>query len=116
MLPTTYEDGESHNISEDFLIVNWLGAVALSGLFFIMAAAHHAHANEKHNRFEFCVKWLFLFGPLWLVYFLTMIIFRLRHAGKVCSGDYLPERFIIEPDESPYIHSNGLFLWSAIVG
>jgi len=81
-----------------------------------MAAANDAESNEKHNRFEFCVKWLFLFGPLWLVYFLTMIIFRLRHAGKVCSGDYLLERFIIEPDESPYIQSNGLFLWSAIVG
>ena len=33
-----------------------------------------------------------LLGFSWFGYFLTLMSVRLRHAGKVCSGDYLPDR------------------------
>lgn len=82
-----------------------------------MAIAHYSYANDKDDHLDrVAIITLLCVAPLWFVYFLTLMIFRLRHAGKICSGDYVSERLLTHNYLEPYIHNNGLFLWSAIVG
>ena len=54
---------------------------------------------------------------LWLAHFLTMMIMRWRHAGKVCSGDYLdePNRYSLFDAKEPYLHNAGSFLYYTII-
>ena len=40
---------------------------------------------------------------------------RTRHAGKVCSGDYLGDHWLDHNLTAPYIQNNGLFLWYALL-
>ena len=55
-------------------------------------------------------------GICWFTHFLTMMIMRWRHAGKVCSGDYLdvPNRYSLFDATEPYLHDAGSFLFYAI--
>lgn len=67
---------------------------------------------------DFSDRWMCWFISLfivWACYFLTLIIMRIRHEGKVCSGDYLANPRLFMDDGSPYIHDNGLFLWYAMI-
>ena len=51
------------------------------------------------------------------VHFITMMILRWRHAGKVCSGDYLdtPNRYSLFDAQEPYLHNAGSFIYYAIL-
>ena len=52
-----------------------------------------------------------------LVYATNMLmamIYRWRHAGKVCSGDYLDERYAFMEAPEPYAADAGFFLLLAI--
>ena len=55
-------------------------------------------------------------GLSWISHFLTLMIMRWRHAGKVCSGDYLTDinRYAIHAEKPPYLHDTGSFLFYAI--
>ena len=55
-------------------------------------------------------------GLSWFSHFLTLMIMRWRHAGKVCSGDYLDDlnRYAIHAEKPPYLHDTGSFLFYAI--
>ena len=76
-----------------------------------------AHFRLWLNRYG--ADWLLcpaiLLGLSWFGYFLCLMSVRLRHAGKVCSGDYLENRLQLHLDQPPYIHNIGLFLWYAII-
>ena len=54
--------------------------------------------------------------PIYIVHFMTMMIMRWRHAGKVCSGDYLdePNRYSLFDAKEPYLHDAGSFLFYTI--
>ena len=71
----------------------------------------------------------FLIGLAFVNYvshFITLMIMRWRHAGKICSGDYYDGydeldfgRYslfgaTIPENEYNYIHQTGMFLWYAI--
>lgn len=64
-----------------------------------------------------CNLWLFILFVVWVGYYLTLVTMATRHAGEVCAGYYLPKkhqfRAAVEP---PYIKSEGLFLWYAMLG
>ena len=45
---------------------------------------------------------------------LMVMIYRWRHAGKVCSGDYLPEKYAFQEAPEPYAADAGFFLLVAI--
>ena len=71
---------------------------------------------------KYCFEYILLLswcpiGTLWLTNLLTVMIFRWRHAGKVCSGDFLTEEerriLHLEPQE-PYLIDTGFFLLMAI--
>ena len=58
----------------------------------------------------------FVLAVSWLSHLITMMVMRWRHAGKVCSGDYLDDinRFAIHAEKPPYLHDTGSFLYYAI--
>ena len=57
-----------------------------------------------------------IIGISWFSHFLTLMILRWRHAGKVCAGDYLTDvnRYALHGDKPPYLHDTGSFLYYAI--
>jgi uncharacterized membrane protein YbhN (UPF0104 family) len=53
-------------------------------------------------------------GLAWIVQFVAFImmhVYRLRHTGKVCAGDYLTEEEWQKEDLSLYLDRRGEFLW-----
>lgn len=79
----------------------------------------HINYMRKHSYYtsDRCKCWLFILFMIWVSYYLTLLTMASRHAGKVCAGYYLPKkhqfRAAVEP---PYIKSEGLFLWYAMLG
>ena len=69
------------------------------------------------RKLDDCMYTTLLFGAaLWLVLFITMQIFRFRHAGKVCSGDYQPDPWSFYRDPNPpYMFEQGQFIWWSII-
>ena len=57
-----------------------------------------------------------ILSPSWFTHFITLMVMRWRHAGKVCSGDYLdvPNRYSLFDAKEPYLHDTGSFLYYAI--
>ena len=57
-----------------------------------------------------------ILGPSYMSHFITLMVMRWRHAGKVCSGDYLdiPNRYSLFDAKEPYLHDAGSFLYYAI--
>ena len=55
-------------------------------------------------------------GLSYLSHFITLMVMRFRHAGKVCSGDYLevPNRYSLFDATEPYLHDVGSFLYYAM--
>ena len=56
-------------------------------------------------------------GMSHFTHFIVMMVLRWRHAGKVCSGDYLdtPNRYSLFDAEEPYLHNAGSFIYYAIL-
>ena len=52
-----------------------------------------------------------------MAHFITMMVMRWRHAGKVCSGDYFTDvnRYSLFDANAPYLHDAGSFLFYAIM-
>ena len=67
----------------------------------------YAHCKLSIDRYG--ADWLgcpaFLLLLSWIGYFLTLMSVRLRHAGKVCSGDYLENRLLFYENLPPYLHN-----------
>lgn len=80
-----------------------------------MIAVHLKYKWEDYPDFDRWVCWFLMLFLSWASYFLTLLIMRLRHEGKVCSGDYMSNPRLIVDDGTPYIHNNGLFLWYAMI-
>ena len=108
------------NVSENFRIVNLMGLIAFSFIGLILMYIHAALAYD--NDYEISGSFFFLGLAsivMWLVYYFTLLVMRLRHAGLVCSGQYLghPHTFhngvIAGP---PYIKENGTFMYYAMIG
>ena len=61
-------------------------------------------------------KYTAYIGIIHVAHFLTLMIMRWRHAGKVCSGDYLesPNRYSLFDSKANYLHDTGSFLYYAI--
>ena len=57
-----------------------------------------------------------ILGPSYFSHFITLMVMRFRHAGKVCSGDYLevPNRYSLFDATEPYLHDAGSFLYYAM--
>ena len=119
---TAYDASASglHNVSQNFhMVCNW-GAITYM-LILVLFTMMLCLGERALDDCEGCVA--FLVGGAfvnWLAHFLTLMIMRWRHAGKVCSGDYLDmaetgfSRYALTGVDPPYIHETGSFLWYAI--
>ena len=112
-MPVAEGTSDAHDISKDFFVVNILGCIVFTPIFLCLICGHIGHVFDKEGILTISAIGMMVSMFCWFVYFLTMNIFRLRHAGKVCSGDYLPDRLNFYEDADPYIHDNGAFLWYA---
>ncbi len=95
-----------------------MGFIAFFVLTFIMIKTHVKMSwNSDYRPREWTVIVFIFFMVIWFSYYLTLLTMRLRHSGKVCSGDYLnnPHLFTHGKD-APYIHDEGLFLWYSMIG
>ena len=109
------EGGDNlHTILTNFNLVNMWGGITFGLAVLLMLYAHFKLWYDRYS-----ADWLacpaIILGLNWFGYFLCLMSVRLRHAGKVCSGDYLPERLLFHDNISPYLHNQGLFLWYAII-
>ena len=94
-----------HDVSKDFQALNVWGAITY---LLIICLIFSLHIIERDSDFDAgCFFLPIAFNILnWLVYFLFLHIYRWRHAGKLCSGDYLEGRYgLFGPDEAqqPYL-------------
>ena len=91
------------------------GIVAFTVFIYGMIKFHRIYAYKIHYSEKLLDIYLYVFVALYPCYWLTMFIMRTRHAGKVCSEDYLPHRWTAHDQEVlPYIHIEGLFLCYAM--
>ena len=103
-----------HNVRDNFDVVcHW-------GLWnFIIASFFGLCAFlGKCNREEGCIAifgmGLFAMAALHVIMFITLLVMRFRHAGRVCSGDYSGIFHFYIPNEEPvppYLHMTGSFLF-----
>ena len=110
-LPYTTDGPNEHDISTDFQLLNNFGAIifGMASLLFFPLTCGKSVSNILG--YLMCIEIICWFG-----FFITMQIFRFRHAGKVCSGDFLDARWdISKPPEAPYLLQQGIFLWYACV-
>ena len=107
------------NVSKNFRVVNMMGFIIFFVLTLIMLRIHIKFSFDSNYRpHVLTIGIFFFFVVAWFSYYLTLLTMRLRHSGKVCSGDYLahPYNFTRGQDDAPYIHDEGLFLWYAMIG
>ena len=105
-----------HNVSANFRYVNYSGLIFFCCAILTMLYFQCRFSLDKYHRIKDAFfLWFLVLFLMWVNCFLMLLIFRLRHAGKVCSGDYLEPKRLIAHEESPYIHNNGLFLWYVMV-
>ncbi len=90
MTPLIDDGPKEHDISTNFQLINNFGAVIYIIGFLLLSCV----AVTKNDCAE-CAGAVFipLLITLWAPHFLAMNIFRFRHAGKVCSGDFLEGRW-----------------------
>jgi len=86
----SYIDGESlHDITTNFQLVNNFGAI----IFFLLLCGYLQFAVTQELKSCHGVLFALWIVALWAPHFLAMQIFRFRHAGKVCSGDFYQGRW-----------------------
>ncbi len=114
MLPSAEGGDNLHDIWTNFKLVNMWGGITFSLAVLMMLYAHYKFSTDRYG-----AEWLacpaLLLAINWFGYFLTVMSVRLRHAGKVCSGDYLPNRLLFADNTPPYLHNEGLFIWYAML-
>ena len=108
------EDGSLHNVTANFQVVVYWGFFTYALMLSIFSCLL---CNGENGCLTPCLAILaFITGCSYIGHFLTLMILRWRHAGKVCAGDYLsdPNRFAILGEKEPYLHDTGSFLFYAI--
>jgi len=90
------------------------GGITFGLITLLLILAHFVLWNDRYGG-EWLICPAVLLALNWFGYFLCLMSVRLRHAGKVCSGDYLPNRLQFNEYQSPYLHNSGLFLWYAMI-
>ena len=103
-----------HDVSTNFKLVNMWGGITFALITLLLMIAHFSLWRDRYGA-EWIICPAVVLAINWVGYFLCLMSVRLRHAGKVCSGDYLPNRLLFNENLSPYIHNSGLFLWYAII-
>ena len=105
-----------HNVLTNFNLVNMWGGITF-GLTTLLLLTYQVSlwrdSYYRSDNWSVCPG--MTLGASWFGYFLCLMSVRLRHAGKVCSGDFLPNRLLFGENTPPYLHNQGLFLWYAIV-
>ena len=109
--------GGSLDVSNNFRVVNLMGFISFFFITLTMMYVHFKMSCTSYYSPRDCMAlWMITLFLLWACYYLTLLVMRLRHAGKVCSGDYLDHpRLFDNVVNSPYIHDNGLFLWYSMI-
>ena len=110
VLTPALSDGPNlHDVTTDFQLINNWGAITFIILFlgyFLMSLTRQVNP---------LVVFLYFIGLFsWVGLFVTMQCLRFRHMGKVCSGDYLDNKWAASPDP-PYMIDQGSFIWWSII-
>ena len=101
-----------HNVNANFDVICIWGFIDYLSVYLIFL--YLAFAKDVH---EIIALPITVVGFSHFAHFLTMMILRWRHAGKVCSGDYLdtPNRYSLFDAQEPYLHNAGSFIYYAIM-
>ena len=94
-----------NDVSKDFQALNVWGAITYLMMICLMLAMHTCMDGWDDPGSWLTLTLAFSFLN-WVIYFLFLHIYRWRHAGKLCSGDYLEGRYgLFGPDEAqqPYL-------------
>ena len=80
------------------------GIVFFTILLYGMMRIHYMYAKDNYIE-ESGIEILLFLGmiALYPCYILTLIIMRTRHAGKVCSGDYIGDHWLNKNQDATYI-------------
>ena len=110
-----------HNVSGNFKMLNVWGfsnfmapfAIGISFLFFWCFYAMCCGCDKGNNYAGGQSAFLLsLVAVSYFSHFIAMIVMRLRHAGRVCSGDlYEGLSFGTLTSEEPYLHKTGTWLF-----
>ena len=112
-IPFTTDGPDEHDISTDFQLINNFGAVifGIASLMFL-----YFTCTPRFSSSTFVAQLFGCEACIWLIFFITSQIFRFRHAGKVCSGDFLDGRWDFSKSaEAPYLLQQGVFPWYACI-
>ena len=104
--------GDYHNVSSNFYMVNLWGfinfmVVAGAGCCFVSCAVI---CSDSELAGIIAGILLMLDGLSYLAHFITLLVMRFRHAGRVCSGDYSDDfKFykLLQDEEEPFLHKTG---------
>ena len=101
-----------HDVNANFDVICIWGFIDYLLVYLIFA--YIAFTKEIH---EVVFLPIFLTGVSHFTHFIVMMVLRWRHAGKVCSGDYLdtPNRYSLFDAQEPYLHNAGSFIYYAIL-
>ena len=113
-LPLTTSGDNLKDITANFKLASLWGAISFLLIGLLLMSIHIRYWCDRYAG-EWWICPAIILVANWVGYFLTLMSLRLRHAGKVCAGDYLPNRLLFNQSEPPYLHNSGLILWYAII-
>ena len=106
--------GDYHDVNANFQVIGIWGFFQYLFIFLMW----YWIMCTTHGDYSTCKPLSMMFNILgYTGHFLTLMILRWRHAGKVCSGDYYSEvnRFSLFEANAPYLHNAGSFYYYAII-
>ena len=97
-----------HNVSDNFQLCARFGFYTYIGVTTAALCFQFKSTLPVAGLLSVCVPFVYSTNML------MAMIYRWRHAGKVCSGDYLPDKFAFKEAPEPYVADAGFFLVCAI--
>ena len=90
-------DHPYHDVSSNFAASLYWGLANNFFMILFFYAFRWHNSRDYTARFHNCTENVLIAGIFttflsWLAHFIMVLIMRYRHAGKVCSGDYLAEQ------------------------
>uniref|UniRef100_A0A7S3I3D2 Uncharacterized protein n=1 Tax=Favella ehrenbergii TaxID=182087 RepID=A0A7S3I3D2_9SPIT len=112
--------GDYHNVSDNFYMVNLWGLINFLTPFGIGCCAGCFAVLFRDSDLSAIIGGILLMlnALSYLAHFITMLVMRYRHAGRVCSGDYDSDLHFWRPfedPESPFLHKTGTWFFYVVV-
>ena len=106
--------GDYHHVNANFQVVCIWGFFQYLSVVLLWLVYFFDDIDEREDWKGLAAA---LVGVDHFAHFITLMVMRWRHAGKVCSGDYETDvnRYSLFEANNPYLHNAGSFLFYAII-